>query len=168
MNNIPIKTTVPVGATSTAALSQLAAATGASPSSLAALAGQPLTVTLPSLTASVAAYNQTWLSLYGGREWYLRGNADCSNPCWSWRVGLDVGGRWATEKVSFNEIKHRTGVAGGVSVAGYSEVVLPCQCVIYTFGLRTQYDYIFTHILQSQNVNDLQVFTLMITAGLRF
>jgi hypothetical protein len=143
------------------------------PPQLAALVGQvaagtPITITLPSLTASVASYNQTWLSLYGGREWYLRGCADCSRQEWSWRVGIDVGGRWATEKVDFNEIRHHTGIAGGVSMAGYSEVEIPYQCIIYSFGMRLQYDYLFTHILQSQNATDLQTFDLLFTAGLRF
>jgi hypothetical protein len=152
MNNIPVRTAVPATGT-----------TGTS-----AAAGTPITVVIPSLTASVASYNQTWFGLYGGREWYLWGNAACDNPHCSWRVGLDVGGRWASEKVDFDEIRHRTGVAGAVAVAGYSEVVVPYQCAIYTFGLRLQYDYIFTDILQSQNVNDLQLFTIMGTVGLRF
>jgi hypothetical protein len=183
MNNIPVHTVIPpsttgtpgstsstgtAGSTTSGTTTPTSGTTGTTTTSSTTGAGTPIIVVVPSLTASVASYNQTWFSVYGGRECYLWGNAECSNQQCSLRAGVEVGGRWATEKVDFNEIRHRTGTAGGVSIAGYTELVVPCQCVIYTFGLRTQYDYIFTDILQSQNVNDLQLFNLLVTVGLRF
>jgi hypothetical protein len=171
---VPVKTVLPSNATSSpqaaATLASVAAQNGISASQAATLAatGTPISVTVPSLTASVASYNQTWFGFSGGYEWYLWGSADCSRKECNWRVGFEVGGQYASEKVDFNEIRHHTGTAGGVVLAMYSEVEVPWQCTIFNFGLRTQYDYIFTDILQQQNSNDLQSFNLLITAGLRF
>jgi hypothetical protein len=162
--NVPVRTVVPAANTPQAAT--------ASPQ-LQALIGQvapgtPVTITVPSVAASVASYDQTWLSLYGGRVWYLLGSADCSRKACNWRIGFDVGGRWATEKVDFNEIRHLTGTAGGLSLAGYSDFEVPCQCAIFYAGIRTQYDYIWTDILQRQKSSNLQTFDLLFTVGLRF
>jgi hypothetical protein len=164
LNNVSVKTAVPAPNTPQAATAspQLAALIGQ------VAAGTPVTITDPSVAASVASYNQTWLALYGGRAWYLVGNADCSRKACNWRIGFDVGGRWATEKVDFNEIEHHTGTAGGVSVAGYSDLEVPFQCAIFYAGLRTQYDYIWTDILQRQNSSNLQTFDLLFTVGVRF
>jgi hypothetical protein len=161
LNNVNVRTAVPPPGTPVASPT-LQALEGQ------VAAGTPVTVTVPSVNASVASYNQTWLALYGGRAWYLRGNGSCSRQGCSWRIGFDVGGRWATEKVDFNEIRHLTGTAGGLSLAAYSDVEIPFQCVILFAGMRTQYDYIWTDILQRQNSSDLQTFDLLFTVGVRF
>jgi hypothetical protein len=81
---------------------------------------------------------------------------------------VDVGGRWATEKVEFNEFQHHTGTAGAVSISGYSDFEYPCQCAIFTAGMRLEYDYIFTDILQRQNDSSLETFSLLFSVGVRF
>jgi hypothetical protein len=164
LTNVKVKTAVPAANSPQAALAgpQVQALIGQ------VAPGTPVTVVVPSLNASLAQYNQTWMSLYGGRVWYLWGSADCSRKTCNWRIGFDVGGRWATEKADFNEIPHLTGTAGGVSVAGYSDFEIPYQCAIFYAGIRTQYDYIWTDILQRQNSSNLQTFDLLFTVGVRF
>jgi hypothetical protein len=78
---------------------------------------------------SVRTLNRTFANASFGREWYLW---NCAANCPScgrmndgpnWRIGIDGGGRWGTEKMEFHEIKHRTEVVprapAGVHRAGH-------------------------------------------------
>src|SRR5438067_1285678 len=59
--------------------------------------------TIPSQLATIRSLNRTYVNAGFGREWYLFGGAAGTRdtPCpASWRVGLDLGGRWGTEQLS--------------------------------------------------------------------
>jgi hypothetical protein len=125
----------------------------------------PNTVTEP-FGVTVANLNQTFVSVGGGREWYLWGTANCGEP--TWRVGLDVGGRYGTEKLNLHQLRHRTDTIAGLYVAAHSDIEYPCGCCTFFGGVRVEWDYIWGDILQEQNVADTETINLLLTAGVRF
>ncbi|HWG41309.1 MAG TPA: hypothetical protein VN688_00885 [Gemmataceae bacterium] len=153
--NVPVKTTVEVpGQTNI-------------PGSLRATT--PATVNVPHLQATVSSLNQTFVNLGGGREWWLLGSADPGQQhgC-NWRVGVDGGGRYGTAMVQFNEINHHTDAIGGLYCAIHTDVEYPWRCGILFGGIRYEYNYIWTSILQSQNNGDYQSMNLLFQIGSRF
>ena len=101
-----------------------------------------------------------------GREYYLWGSAD--QPCNKWRVGADLGGRIGSAKVDFNEIEHRTDNLWGAYVAVHSDWEMPCGSFVWFAGLRVEYGYTWTSILQSQNNSDVGDLAVLINLGVRF
>jgi hypothetical protein len=110
--------------------------------------------------------NRTYANLALGREWYLTGAAgDCQN---NWRAGFDVGGRWGSGKLDLNEIRHRTAMFTGFFLAAHTDVEIPWgSCLLYV-GVRAEWGYSFSHILQDQNNGDIQEVILLGTLGIRF
>jgi hypothetical protein len=94
------------------------------------------------------------------------GNASCDTT--SWRVGFDAGGRWGTARLETHQLKHRSDVIGSAFFAAHSDVEVPCGCCIFYYGLRLEYDYTWSDILQLQNKSDLQDLNLLVTTGVRF
>ncbi len=84
------------------------------------------TTTIPSVPVSVGNLNRTYLNLAGGKEWYLWGNADPHDKHSNMKAGVDLGGRWGTEKIDLNEIEHRTDTIGGVFFAAHADYETPC------------------------------------------
>jgi hypothetical protein len=162
LTNIPVKTSV--GALQ-------AAANAAAGNTNAAVNPQanttPVTVAVPQVSASVASFNQTYVNVAFGREWYIIGCADCGDH-WNWRVGADIGGRYGTSKLEFNEISHRTDVLGGIFLAAHTDFEYPCRCGTILAGMRTEWGYSWTDTLQRQNPGDFQSFALLFNLGVRF
>jgi hypothetical protein len=125
---------------------------------------------VPMELARASELNRTFVGLGGGREWYLYGSAKNTrtNDGARWRIGLDGGGRWGTEKVQFREIIHETDTIGAVYAAFHSDVDFPCGCVTFFAGMRVEWDYTWSDILQIQNKSDLQDINLMLSFGLRY
>jgi hypothetical protein len=130
--------------------------------------GQQTTVNIPSIDVTVRNVNRTYVGLGGGRDWWLLGTADSSHNDLNLRVGVDFGGRWGTEKVELNELKHRTAVIGGVYFALFADAEVPCGSAVLQAGLRLEYGYTWGDALQSQNNGDSQDLSLMVTAGVRW
>ena len=86
----------------------------------------------------------------------------------NWRWGVDVGGRYGTGKVNFHEINHLTGVLWGAFGSVHSDIEIPCRCCILQAGLRLEYSYTLSDILQEQNSGDIQQVNLLFTLGSRF
>jgi hypothetical protein len=130
-----------------------------------------MTQTLPTFNVSVASVNRTYVNLAGGREWYLMGSPDCREAGQvSWRAGIDGGGSWGTEKMNLNQTRHRTDTIGGVFVAAHTDVEVPCGCrgAVFLFGVRGEWSYTWSDILQHQNLTDLTELTVLFNAGLRY
>jgi hypothetical protein len=136
--------------------------------------GIPLTIIVPtattpaltSLSATLEALNRTYLDVGGGYEWYLWGSAACHER--TWRVGCDAGGRWGSEKADFNEIPHRTDVIGGMWTAVHTDLEIPCGCCTFQAGLRIEYGYTWSDIMQIQNKSDTQDLSILFDIGVRF
>jgi hypothetical protein len=126
-----------------------------------------ITAVVPQLAASVASFNQTFFNVAIGHEWYLLGCADCGDHV-NWRVGADIGGRYGSGKVEYNEIQHHTDVLGGVFVALHTDVEIPWHCAVFLAGIRTEWGYTWDDILQRQNPSDFQSFQLLFNLGARF
>jgi hypothetical protein len=118
------------------------------------------------LPASANELNRTYANLALGGEWYLAGSANGTHR--TWRAGFDVGGRWGTAKVELHDAQHRTGVLTGVFAAVHSDYEIPCGCYLFVAGVRAEWGYTFSDILQSQNDSDVMDINLMLTAGVRF
>jgi hypothetical protein len=148
LNNVPVKTTViPPGSTNPT----------------------PVTVTVPHVPVTLSSLNQTFFNFGLGREWYLLGSADpgLQNGC-NWRFGVDGGGRYGTADVQFNEIQHHTGQTGGMYAAIHTDVEYPWRCGILQAGIRYEYNYLWTHLLQAQNGSNYQSSNLLFQIGARF
>ena len=76
---------------------------------------------IPGVT--VREVNRTFMNLGGGKEMYLIGSAHCDGL--TWRIGWDGGGHYGSERVTFNEIPHRTGVIEGAYAALHSDIEIP-------------------------------------------
>lgn len=140
------------------------------PSTTGAIASAtPVTVQVPELTVTVSSLNMTFANAGFGREWWLHGSADPGQQHgWNWRAGVDGGGRWGSASVQFNEIRHRTDVVGGMYAAIHSDVEYPFRCGIAFGGVRLEYNYIWTSLLQDQNNGDFQSLNLLFQLGVRF
>jgi hypothetical protein len=129
----------------------------------------PVITNVPSLQATVSSLNMTFVNVGFGREWYLLGSADPGQMrgC-NWRVGADAGGRWGTAMVQFNEINHHTDTIGGMYCAIHTDAEIPFRCGILQAGIRYEYNYIWTDLLQPQNNGDYQSMNLLFQLGVRF
>ncbi len=126
---------------------------------------------IPSTVVTVRDLNRTYFNVSGGREWYLWGPADaanCDKPETNLRVGVDVGGRYGTEKLDVTNFHHLTDVNAGVFLAVHSDLEIPCGCCILLAGLRSEYGYTWADILQRQNNSDVQDISLLFNLGVRF
>jgi hypothetical protein len=141
--------------------------------------GGTTTVIQPSVTGTLTELNDTFVNLSGGREYYLWGApACCTGACCNcgprWRAGWDLGGRWGTSKVGLdmgaNTVgeQHKTGSVSGVFGSVHTDLEYPCGCWTVFVGVRAEYGYIFSDILQGQNDANLQTMNLMLTFGGRF
>jgi hypothetical protein len=110
--------------------------------------------------------NRTYVTFGAGREWF--GTLSILPQCWHWRFGVDAGGRWGTESMGFNEIRHRTDTIGGVYAAIHSDLEIPVNCGYVFFGLRLEYAYTWADILQDTTNTDVQDLNFLFNVGLRF
>jgi hypothetical protein len=126
-------------------------------------------VPIPNLEVTVSSLNMTFVNLGFGREWWLCGSANPGVQCGcNWRVGVDGGGRYGSADVQFNEITHHTDVVGGMYGALYSDVSYPFRCGIPFAGVRLEYNYIWSSILQDQNNGNFSSINLLLQLGVRF
>lgn len=123
----------------------------------------------PTFNVTLNGLNRTFVNMSIGREKYLWGGAEsrCDGGRY-WRWGWDVGGRYGTGRVTLNELQHDDDVMGGFFVAIHSDLEFPCGACIFQLGIRLEYDYIWSDILQRQNDSDTQDLNLLFTTGWRF
>lgn len=112
--------------------------------------------------------NRTMAGLGFGREWYLWNPANFDGL--AGRIGVDGGGRGGSERlnvVNGARSAHTVGVIEGAYVAAHADLEMPCGAVLFNAGLRLEWAYTFSEILQngSSNVQDL---TLLFTIGVRY
>ena len=130
--------------------------------------GQTVTTIIPSFPVTPTNLNQTSVRLALGQEYYLYGDADPADGDWKWRAGWDAGGILGSSKLNLQEIRHRTGEVYGGLAAIHSDVEMPYGHCILQAGVRLEYDYTTSKILQSQNNTDFSALNLMFTTGFRF
>jgi len=108
--------------------------------------------------------NRTLVGLGFGKEWYLWGSI--VDPGNKWRIGVDGGGRYGSGSMTFNEIRHRTDVLGGLYAAAHTDFEIPHgRCFLY-WGLRCEWAYTWGDILQRQS--DVQEINVLATFGVRY
>src|SRR5262249_49839732 len=115
------------------------------------------------------------------------------HPCdAAWRVGWDAGAIWGTDKADIRYsdlnlttananpnqivpidpatvyIKHRTGYVWGALGAIHSDLEIPCGNFILYAGVRAEYTYTFTNVIQRQNNGNVHAINVLGTVGLRF
>jgi hypothetical protein len=131
------------------------------------ITGQPLGITTRTVETSLRELNRTYVDLGLGHEWYFWGCKCC--PGLRWRAGIDAGGRLGTQKAEFYEIQHRTDVLAGLFVGLHSDVEIPCGgCCTFIAGLRAEWSYNWSDILQAHNDSDLQDVDFTVNLGVRF
>lgn len=111
--------------------------------------------------------NRTMVGAGLGREWYLWNSADYDGH--RWRVGVDGGGRYGTERLNvYNQARsgHNTGTPSGFYFAAHSDIEFTWYQLLFHAGVRAEYAYTFTHILGfSDNIQELN---LLLNIGVRF
>jgi hypothetical protein len=131
-----------------------------------AAAGSPANPVRRDVNVTVHDVIRTSADVAVGREFYLWAPA---NECGSkWRAGLDVGGRVGVVRADFNEIRHRTDNLWGTFVALHSDWEVPCGSCVWLAGIRAEYSYTWTGILQAHNNADIGDIGLMMNFGVRF
>lgn len=126
--------------------------------------------------------DRTFVNLGGGREWYLLGNRSCCQT--SWRVGVDAGGGWGSARGTYFDVRdfnnlvdgqpitfgipQRTDVIGRLYFGAHTDLEVPCGCCIWQFGVRAEYSYTWSDILQILNRADVQDINIMFNVGVRF
>jgi hypothetical protein len=116
---------------------------------------------------TIRELNRTYVNAAFGRDWYFRGGQDSWIQCW--RIGLAAGGRLGSEKLELNEVTHRHDVIGGMFAVLSSDIDIPCGCCCTFFaGIRAEWGYNWSDILQHQNDSDLQDVNILFTLGVRF
>jgi hypothetical protein len=116
--------------------------------------------------ATVREYNRTFVGLGGGREWYLLGTGLDDGP--TWRVGLDMGGRYGSGCADFTDVKHKSDVIGGVYAGAQSDVEWPMRCApcVLILGLRGEWAYTWSDVLEMQS--DVQDINVLVHIGVRY
>ncbi|MSQ93183.1 MAG: hypothetical protein EXR98_01360 [Gemmataceae bacterium] len=115
-------------------------------------------------TFSLQNSNRTLVGLGVGREWYLSEPANFDG-C-KWRYGVDLGGRWGSHRVNFNEFGHLVDVAGSIYAGAHGDVEFPWQSSLVHAGLRLEWAYTWTDVLQ--RVSDVQDLSVLFTVGIRY
>jgi len=126
----------------------------------------PIGVRVPSIQVTTRSLNRTFFNLGFGREYYFMGAPQADN--WTWRAGFDAGGRYGSTKLEMHEIQHRTDTIAGIFVAAHSDVEIPYGCITLIAGMRLEWDYTWTDVLQSHNNSDVQDINLLFNLGFRF
>ena len=126
----------------------------------------PITAGTATQSVSIRQMNRTYVNAAFGREWYFHHAPD------SWiqgcRIGLSAGGRLGSEKLELNEVMHRNDVIGGMFAALNGDVEIPCGCCTFLAGIRAEWGYNWSDVLQHQNDSDLQDVNILFTAGVRW
>ncbi len=113
---------------------------------------------------TVQVSNRTQVGLGVGKEYYLWAPADA--PGKKWRLGYDLGGRYGSHRVDFNEFGHMTDVVGGLYAACHSDIEIPCGRLLWQFGARLEWAYTWSDVLQT--ISDVQDVSLLIRGGIRY
>jgi hypothetical protein len=115
----------------------------------------------------VQSSNRTLVGLALGREWYFWNDANCHGRMW--RAGVDVGGRYGSHSlyiVADTGPSHVTDVVTSIYTAAHSDLEFPTRFGIFSVGLRMEWAYTFSDILQQpSNIQDL---SFLVNLGLRF
>ncbi len=127
-------------------------------------------LTIPSLRAEIHGLNRTFVNLGPGREWYLfgsaRGTRDGEGA--KWRVGIDGGGRYGTDRADIVNFRHFTDTIGGIFGSIHTDVDIPYGCCTFFGGIRGELDYTWSDVLQIQNKSQFGGFNLMVSLGVRY
>jgi hypothetical protein len=135
------------------------------------IAGQVIPTTIPVVPdARVDYFNRTSVNFGIGQEFYLFGTAAGTRQGGSsfWRIGYDVGGRWGSAKAQFIDFRHFTDEIGVAYASIHSDLEFNCGCCTFFAGLRGEYEYTWSDILQLQNKSDIQDIAVLANVGIRF
>jgi hypothetical protein len=136
---------------------------------------------------SPSSMNQTYVQLALGREIWFMGTADPSEEGARARFGWDVGSRWGSARMVLHqaalenvadpfgrtqrirpELRPRNDVVGGLYLALHSDLEVPCGMCLFHAGVRLEYGYIWSDILQPHNNADFQSINILFNTGVRF
>lgn len=113
--------------------------------------------------------NRTMGGLGFGREWYLWKPADFEG--FMCRIGVDGGGRYGTERlnvVNGARSAHTTNVIEGAYLTAHGDLEMPWGAVMFHAGLRLEWAYTFSTILQQPTSSNVQDLSLLLTVGVRY
>jgi hypothetical protein len=150
-------------------------------------------IVIDSITGFAHAYNETLANGRLGHEWYLLGSAGGCNGGVNWRWGIDAGGGFGSGRADLRYtnpnlttvngglagtgqavdpaslfIRHQTRTIKEAAAAIHSDIEIPCGCCLFQAGIRVEYGYVWSNILQPQNNADLHSINVLFQLGARF
>jgi hypothetical protein len=115
---------------------------------------------------TTADINRSYLTCGLGKEWFR--SVAFLPQCWYLRFGVDGGGRYGAESMRFQEIRHRNDTIGALYAAIHSDLEVPVNCGVFFVGLRLEYAYTWSDILQNTTIADVQDLNILFNVGVRF
>ena len=123
---------------------------------------------------TISNLNRTYGNLSLGREWYLWGTAGNCAGCGNigdgtnWRAGVDLGGRYGTERLELHEIRHRTEVIEGLFAALHTDLEIPCGGWLFVVGARVEWGNTWMHQILQDLPENLQNIDVLVNFGVRY
>jgi hypothetical protein len=117
---------------------------------------------IPGVT--IRSLDRTYVNLGLGRSWYLRPQTYDS---WTVRIDADAGARYGSVDAKFHEIRHRSKPFESAYTGLQSNLEIPCGCCVFFGGLRAEFNYTWTHVLQANKANFPEV-NLIFCTGVRY
>jgi hypothetical protein len=117
------------------------------------------------VTVTVRSLDRTFVNLALGREWYLWAPANSEGP--HLRFGADVGGRWGSGVIQFNEITHHEEVIEGMFGAIHADLEIPRDRWTFLAGIRGEYGFTWSNLFGPGRGN-MEDLTLLFDLGVRY
>jgi hypothetical protein len=134
---------------------------------------------IPELQDVLVTTRDAWrwsFNLAVGREWYIFRPAYENG--WHWRVGWDIGGRWGTIRVNWNDLtnlpdqigfRRNSDVFGAVALSLHEDIEIPLRnCISFIAGIRGEWVYNWTDIVPPDAGRDLQDVNILLHFGWRY
>jgi hypothetical protein len=114
--------------------------------------------------ATLEDWNRVSVGLGFGRDWFPWKSADVDGK--QWRLGVDAGGRWGSARVDFDAKGHLDGVVETIYAGCHSDLEIPCGRLVWHAGVRCEWNYTWSNILQRNS--DIQELSLFLSVGARY
>jgi hypothetical protein len=124
---------------------------------------------------TIRGLSRTTLGFGIGRDYFFNGAGFVGGfDALNGRFGVDAGGRWGTSHVDLvplnsveNNYLRRTGITHGVYIGTHLNWEVPMGSWIFTSGVRTEWEYLWTNVIPPHN-GDIVSVNILLTAGIRF
>jgi hypothetical protein len=128
------------------------------------------------LPVVVRDYNRWYASGGLGRDWFLFRSPDNSSLIGSFRIGLEIGGRYGTSHVDMlvvgspppNDYLRRQAVLESLYFGAHADLEIPMGAAVFFFGFRAEFAFNWSDNIMPGLDGSLNDLNLLIATGFRF